>query len=83
LNVFSFSSSILKGSTVFSFDVPAGSAVIINVSGNPVFANAGNYGANGTNVSTLQSVLWNFPSATRHTVPGTRLRCARPPLPIS
>jgi choice-of-anchor A domain-containing protein len=64
LNVFSFPSSYLTGTTVFNFNVPAGSAVIINVSGNAAFANAG-YSQTGVANLHLQSVLWNFPSATK------------------
>ena len=72
LNVFSFPSSYLTNTTVFTFKVPSGSAVIINVSGNPVFANAG-YNLSDVAKLNLQSVLWNFPSATKMQVSSTTI----------
>jgi choice-of-anchor A domain-containing protein len=72
LNVFSFPSSYLTNTTVFTFKVPSGSAVIINVSGNPVFANAG-YNLSDVTKLNLQSVLWNFPSATKLTLSSTTI----------
>ena len=63
LNVFQFSSSWLSGITVFNFQVPPNSAVIINVTGDTAtFASAGYSSIANLH---LQSVLWNFPSATQ------------------
>jgi choice-of-anchor A domain-containing protein len=67
LNVFSLSSDLFIGTTEYSFNVPLGSAAIINVIGtNPVIQNAGfdgpNDGVNG--VPSNGKILWNFPSAT-------------------
>ncbi len=71
LNVFSIPSTALSGVTVFQFNVPAGSAVIINVTGKTVsFLNAGSSTSTGGSILTLnlQSVLWNFPDATMLTL---------------
>jgi len=76
LNVFSIPSTALSGVTVFQFNVPTGSAVIINVTGKTVsFLNAGSTTSTGGSILTLnlQSVLWNFPDATTLTLTSTTI----------
>ena len=70
LNVFSLDSGLLTNATSYVFDVPQGSAVIINVSGTtPTFLNAGFSGLNGAAMPTSASkILWNFPKATTLTI---------------
>jgi choice-of-anchor A domain-containing protein len=65
LNVFKFPSSYLTGTTVFTFKVPPHSAVIINVTGGTATFTSAGYSSQDVNNLHLQSVLWNFPSATQ------------------
>jgi choice-of-anchor A domain-containing protein len=68
LNVFSLASDKITGATTFEFDVPIGSAAIINVSGtNAYFQNAGFMGPQGVTTQGVPSnarILWNFPTTT-------------------
>jgi choice-of-anchor A domain-containing protein len=59
LNVFSLPSTMLTGTTTYTFNVPAGSQVIVNVLGtSAAIANAGLQGV------PAALTLWNFPDAT-------------------
>ncbi len=70
LNVFSLSADKIAGATSFDFEVPRGSAVIINVTGDPIhFANAGTVGT----VPSNGKILWNFPKTTSLTISSTFL----------
>jgi len=70
LNVFSLDSGLLTNATSYVFDVPQGSAVIINVSGTtPSFMNAKFSGLNGAVLPiSVNKILWNFPKATSLTI---------------
>jgi choice-of-anchor A domain-containing protein len=68
MNVFSLTTDQIKGATSFSFNVPAGSAAIINVSGKNTTVGTNAYfvyaGFNGTpSVPPNSKILWNFPDA--------------------
>jgi choice-of-anchor A domain-containing protein len=64
LNVFNATTDTLKGATEFWFNVPAGSAVIVNVKEGSTngksarFEYAGFRGSNG--VPPYSKILWNF-----------------------
>jgi hypothetical protein len=69
LNVFSLDSTTVTNTTSFVFNVPKGSFVIVNVSGNPNFTNAGFSGPNGSSLPTSRNrILWNFPNTTSLTL---------------
>jgi len=64
LNVFSVTAAQLNGTTSYTYNVPAGSYIIVNVSGtNPAISNAGFSG-----VWRASRTLWNFPDATTLTL---------------
>jgi choice-of-anchor A domain-containing protein len=67
LNVFTVSTSLFAGTTEYTFDVPAGSAAIVNVSGaTPNIQNAGIDMVSGS--PSNNKILWNFIDATSLTL---------------
>jgi choice-of-anchor A domain-containing protein len=63
LNVFSISASSITNATNYTYSVPSGSHVIVNVSGtSAIVENAGISGG------TASNILWNFPNATTLTL---------------
>lgn len=67
LNVFTVSGSNLGSASEINISAPAGSAVVINVTGTAATFRNGSVEENGV---TAANVLWNFPGATAITLAG-------------
>ena len=68
LNVFTVTGSALKGANEIAITAPAGSAVVINVTGSTATFQNGAVEEQGV---TAANVLWNFPGATAITLAGS------------
>ena len=68
LNVFTVAGSALKNANTINIQAPAGSAVVINVTGSSAKFQNGAVMETGV---TAANVLWNFPTATNITLVGS------------